>query len=217
MCSPNIQVGDLSLARKFVHEAGHAVVAAMSSVDPVSIEIGRNVTDEGHKTDAVCVVDCKPGENETHRAFLKRRMTYIYAGIIAEASFEAEEDIEEHAYSLWNNTGAVGDSETIARIRGEAKRDGHVTEAELQTVNEEAWKSAIRSVLENKPAIARVAKAFHNKGSLTNIEIRALLRSNSALNGRGLCGSLLCGTVFLLLVSILIFRRRLFGAIQLQD
>jgi hypothetical protein len=208
----------MSLPRKVVHEAGHAVVAAMLSDDPVRIEVGTNTTDEGHSTDAMCTVDWKQGEHETPYELLRRRITYLYAAIIAEASFEAEEDIGDHADSLWtNSSGAVGDSETIARVRSEAKREGQVSETELQTVNEEAWNSAIRSVLENKSAIARVAKAFHNKGSLTNIEIRALLKSNSALNGRVLCSSLLCGTVLVLLVSILVFRRRFFRAIQFQD
>jgi hypothetical protein len=208
----------MSLPRKFVHEAGHAVVAAVLSNDPVRIEIGSNTTDEGHSTDAMCTVDWKQGEQETPYALLRRRITYLYAAIIAEASFEAEEDIGDHADSLWtNSSGAIGDSEMITRIRSEAKSEGQVTETELQTVNEEAWKSAIRSVLENKSAIVRVAKACHNKGSLTNIEIRALLKSNSALNGRALCSSLLCGTVLVILVSILVFRRRFFSAVQLQD
>jgi pentatricopeptide repeat protein len=181
MCSPNIQIDDLSLPRHSVHEAGHAVVAAVLSNDPVCIEVGSSFTDEGHRADAMCVSDWKQEDNESVEHLFERRIAVLFAATIAEAYFEEPAQFESRALNLWmSGYGARGDHAKVCRICAEEMPSCGIV-MDGQKIRTKAWSIALSTVQKNALDIAKVAKASHSKGSLTNEEIRALLTTPAAL------------------------------------
>ena len=170
-----IQVQGKLIPRKFVSDAGHAVVVARSSTDPVSLSDKPGYTNEGKAADALCTVDFSQGPNESLTAFFERRIAYIYAGAIAEAAFEVtDDDVERHVLWLLEHDDDT-DGPLVARICDFEMKALGITENEINSVRQNAWRSALSVVMENKDSIARVATAFHSRHELSNEQIRALL------------------------------------------
>lgn len=170
----HIKVHGKLIARKFVSDAGHAVVAARSSTDPVLLSDKRGYTNEGKPADALCTVDFSHGPSESLIQFFERRIAYIYAGVIAEAAFEVnDDDVESHARWLLEHEDNT-DGPLVARICHDELKGLGITDNDA-IIRQNAWRSALSVVMESKESIARVATAFHVRHELTNEQIRALL------------------------------------------
>ncbi|MGD1156101.1 MAG: hypothetical protein ABSA41_09755 [Terriglobia bacterium] len=171
----DIVVNGVSLPRKYIHEAGHAVTSATLSTDPVSLCDQPDSTDEGKQTAAMCIVDVFPGEHEPIKLFFECRIAAIYAGVLAEAFFEVgDETFETYALRLWENIDET-DSVRVEKISicDMPKHDIHAEDA--LAIRKKAWNRARQTIPDNKESIVRVAIALHESGCLTDAEIRALL------------------------------------------
>jgi hypothetical protein len=176
ICPPYIQVNGKLLPRRFVHEAGHAVITAVTSDDPVRIDDGAAVTDEGMPAGAICTSDWKLGPNEMPRELFLRRIASIYAAVMAEAICECPGDFENESEKLWyENEAARGDQCKIDRICREEMPDSNIMEEDRQTIRAEAWRLAGGLVKLHSQEIKEVAKELHRKGSLSNVEIRRIV------------------------------------------
>jgi hypothetical protein len=179
MCPPEIHIEGEVLPRKAVHEAGHAVVAAELSDDPVRIEDGLGTTDEGFSTDAMCICDWKRGANESLDHLFERRIAHIYGSAIAEAVFDAPDAVEARAIQLWHVSERFkGDRIKAERMFMEEMPSRSISPDRAKAIRSGAWEKAICSILMNRNGVVDVARDVHAKGSLSNEEIRALLKNS---------------------------------------
>ncbi|MGO8735336.1 MAG: hypothetical protein ACLQVM_21370 [Terriglobia bacterium] len=171
----DIVVNGAPLPRKYIHEAGHAVISAALSTNPVSLCDQADTTDEGKKAEAMCTVELWKDEHEPFRLWFEHRIAAIYAGVLAEAFFEvADGTFETYALYLWENVDKT-DSAKVERICicEMPKHDIHAEDA--LAIRKKAWNRARQTIPDNKASIVRVAIAFHESGCLTDTEIRALM------------------------------------------
>jgi len=180
MTSPKeIVVNAVSLPRKYIHEAGHAVTAATLSTNHVSLCDQPDFTDEGIQADAMCIIDPAQGEHEPIQLYFERRIAAIYAGVFAEALFEvANETFEAYARYLWENVDKT-DGPVVERISICEMPEHRIHAEDALAIRGKAWNRARQTIADNKESIARVAIAFHESGRLTDSDIRALLTTST--------------------------------------
>ena len=174
-----IVVNGVSLPRKYIHEAGHAVTSAALSTNPVSLCDQPDTTDEGEQADARCIVELWKDEHEPFELWFEHRIAAIYAGVLAEAFFEVGgETFEADALCLWENVDKT-DSAKVENICicEMPKHDIHADDT--LAIRKKAWNRARQTIPDNKAGIVRVAIAFRESGCLTDAEIRALMNPST--------------------------------------
>jgi hypothetical protein len=172
-----ICVDGASIPRKYVHEAGHAVTGAALSTGPVSLCDRPALTDEGNQADAICSIDWPRGKHEPIEPWFESRIAAIYAGVLAEASFEVpNEAMDKYALCLWEYVDQT-DGPKVEQMSVCEMPEHGINDEEGLEIRKKAWNRARQTITENKEHVARVAIAFYESGCLKNVEIRALTTS----------------------------------------
>jgi hypothetical protein len=179
MAKNTLNVDGLKMDSRFPHEAGHALVAALTSNDPVRICDGAHKTDTGHSANAICTVDFKRGDDETQRDLTLRRIAYHYGGVFGEAYFVCETEhlescvLRSCAECLWRKgDGTKGDAAKVTEIH---KENPCLTGDERKALNSEAWNKAAALVKANGSLLKEIAKRFCADGHLSNEQIRCMI------------------------------------------